>query len=131
MRILIAEDDTNSRVFLFKFLSQYGECDLTVDGKEANEAFRLAFYDRRPYDLICLDVMMPEMNGYSVLRRIRSFEKAHGIEEKDFTKIIITTALNETHHVFNAFDSGCQAFAAKPINLEKFTEVMRKLGLIE
>ena len=42
MRILIAEDDLASRRFLFKFLSQYGECDLTVDGLEALDAYLMS-----------------------------------------------------------------------------------------
>lgn len=130
MRVLIAEDDSASRIFLFKFLSQYGECDITVDGKEAIEAFALALDENNPYDLVCLDVMMPEIDGFAVLRAIRKLEKSREIDEKKRSRIIMTTALNETHHVFGAFDSGCEAYAAKPINVEKFTEVMQKLGLI-
>ncbi|MBP2664433.1 MAG: cheY7 [Firmicutes bacterium] len=56
MRILIAEDDMVSRKFLSKFLSQYGECDLTVDGLEALDAFLLSLKDNNPYDLVCLDI---------------------------------------------------------------------------
>lgn len=42
MRILIAEDDYVSRQFLFKLLSQYGECDMVIDGMEAIEAFMMS-----------------------------------------------------------------------------------------
>ncbi len=42
MRILIAEDDFASRKFMLRFLSKYGECDVTVDGIEAIEAFNMA-----------------------------------------------------------------------------------------
>ena len=47
------------------FLSKYGECDITVDGMEAVDAFMMALEDKEPYDLICLDIMMPVMDGYS------------------------------------------------------------------
>lgn len=131
MRILIAEDDLVSRKFLCKFLSEYGECDITVDGMEALEAFLLAWDEERPYDLICLDIMMPKLDGIKVLKRIRDLEQQKQLEEEFYAKIIMITALNDTSTVSDAFDSGCEAYAAKPIDLEKLVEVMKKLNLIE
>ena len=63
LKILIAEDDLISRKFLSKFLSQYGECDIVVDGLEAIDAYMLAMREKKPYDLICLDIMMPKLDG--------------------------------------------------------------------
>lgn len=130
MKILIAEDDLASRKFLYKFLSAYGDCDLTIDGEEALDAVRMAWDERQPYDLICLDIMMPNMDGYQALRTIRELEAEHGINGDGRVKIIMTTALNQTTNVFEAFDAGCEAYAAKPIDTAKFTEVMHKLGLL-
>lgn len=130
LRILIAEDDMASRRFLSKFLSSYGECDSTVDGTEALEAFMLAWDEGQPYDLICLDIMMPKMDGYKALKAIRQVESDKGVGEKERAKIIMTTALNETHHVYEAFDSGSEAYAAKPIDTQKLVEVLVKLGLV-
>ncbi len=131
MRILIVEDDLASRKFLSKFLSTYGVCDITVDGMEALEAFMLAWDEGEPYDLICLDIMMPNLDGEKTLKMIRDIEKQRGISDTDRVKIIMTTALNETERVFDAFEVGCEAYASKPINTEKLIEVIRKLGLIE
>ena len=75
MRILIVEDDFASRKFMMNFMSAYGDCDGTVDGMEAVEAYMMALEDEQPYDLICLDVMMPVMDGYQVLHTIRNMEK--------------------------------------------------------
>ena len=131
MRILIVEDDFASRRFLSKFLSKYGVCDITVDGMEALEAFMMAWDEGRPYDLICLDIMMPNLDGEKTLQMIRDLEKEKGIEGSDKVKIIMTTALNEADRVFKAFESGCEAYAAKPINTEKLIEVLQKLRLIK
>lgn len=131
MRILIVEDDLASRKFLSKFLSTYGECDITVDGMEALEAFMMAWDEGKPYDLICLDIMMPVLDGEKTLKAIRDIEKQKGIEENNRVKIIMTTALNEADRVLNAFDTGCEAYASKPINTEKLVEVIKKLGLIK
>lgn len=128
MKILIAEDDFASRKFLFKFLSQYGECDMTIDGEETIEAFSLAHDEGMPYDLICLDIMMPKMDGIKVLRNIREIEDEKGIDERERVKIIMTTALNDVKNVFDSFETGCQAYASKPIDTQKLVEVMKKLG---
>ncbi|HEX2954719.1 MAG TPA: response regulator [Bacillota bacterium] len=130
MRILIAEDDLASRKFLYKFLSTYGECDITVDGVEAVEAFLMAHEEGAPYRLVCLDIMMPKLDGLKALKAIRDIERERGVDQDGKVRVIMTTALHETDHVFEAFDSGCEAYAAKPINTKKFVEVMGKLGLL-
>jgi two-component system chemotaxis response regulator CheY len=131
LRILIAEDDLVSRKFLFKFLSKYGECDLVVDGLEALDAFLISLRDNKPYDLICLDIMMPKVDGVKVLKHIKDLEVQKGILPEKRARIIMTTALAETQIVQNAFDIGCDAYAAKPIDTVKFIDVLKKLGLIE
>ncbi|AUG57861.1 response regulator [Acetivibrio saccincola] len=130
MRILIAEDDFACRKFLYKFLSLYGDCDITIDGIEAIDAYMIALDEEKPYDLICLDIMMPKMDGKKVLKAIRDIERQREIEESRRVKIIMTTALNDTTNVFDSFESGCEAYAAKPIDTDKFIKVMERLGLI-
>ncbi|MFR4776278.1 MAG: response regulator transcription factor, partial [Lachnospira sp.] len=110
MRILIVEDDFASRKFMMNFMSAYGDCDGTVDGMEAVEAYMMALEDEQPYDLICLDVMMPVMDGYQVLNTIRNMEKQRGIEGDDRVKIIMMTALNEQKNVRKAFEMGCTVY---------------------
>ncbi|MBB2181938.1 response regulator [Lachnospiraceae bacterium MD1] len=130
MKILIAEDDFISRKFMLRFLSKYGECDVTVDGTEAVEAFTMALEAKEGYDLVCLDIMMPVMDGYQALKKIRDIEKEMQIPEEKAAKIIMTTALSEGKNVTKAFSLGCTAYAGKPIDQEKFENVLRKLDLI-
>lgn len=130
MKILIAEDDFASRKSMLNFLSKYGECDITVDGKEAVQAFQMALEDGASYDLVCLDIMMPEMDGYLALKEIRKMEDELSIPKESRTKVIMTTALSEGRNVRKAFELGCEAYAGKPIDQEKLTNVMAKLGLI-
>ncbi len=130
-RILIVEDDMVSRKFLSKFLSRYGDCDLVVDGLEAIDAYLLALQDGLPYDLICLDVMMPKIDGIRVLKTIRDLERQNGIVENDACKIVMTTVLGETQVVQSAFEYGCNAYASKPLDMTKLTTVLQKIGLVE
>ena len=131
MKILIAEDDYISRKFLFKFLSRYGECDLVVDGLEALDAFMMAHKEEKPYDLLCIDIMMPKVDGIKVLKTIREIEKEKEVLPENRAKVIMTTALAETEYVNNAFDIGCEGYAVKPIDTSKLIEVIEKLGLIK
>lgn len=127
MKILLAEDDFASRKFMGKYLSKYGECDITVDGEEAVEAFVMALEDEEPYDLLCLDVMMPVMDGLQVLDEIRQLEEDRKIPADKRVKIIMTTALNEEKTVKKAFNLDCTAYIGKPIDTEKFEVLLKKL----
>lgn len=130
MKILLAEDDFATRKFMAGFLSKYGECDITVDGMEAVDAFMMALEDGEPYDLVCLDIMMPALDGYQALKAIRNIEQERKIPEEEQAKIIMTTALNESTNVNRAFDLGCVGYAGKPIDQAKFETVLKKLELI-
>lgn len=130
MKILVAEDDLASRKFLQRFLSQYGECDVVVDGLEALDAFLISIKSNQLYDLICLDIMMPKVDGVKVLKAIRDLETQKGVLPEKRAKIILITALAEAQYVQNAFEIGCEAYAAKPIDTNKLVEVMKKLELI-
>ena len=130
MRILLAEDDMISRKVIAKLLGQYGECDITVDGMEALDAFLLAFKENNPYDLICLDIMMPKVDGVRVLKAIRTLEQQQNVLPEKRSKVIMTTALSDKEYVDKAFEIGCEAYATKPLDTDKLKEVMKKLELI-
>lgn len=129
MRILIAEDDPASRKFLYRFMSRYGDCDVTVDGMEAIEAFMLALEEGRGYRLVCLDIMMPNVDGIKALKSIRKLEQSKGIAGPDRCSVIMTTALNATDEIYEAFDSGSEAYAVKPIDTDRLLDVLKRLGL--
>ena len=115
---------------MVNFLSKYGECDVTVDGMEAVDAFMMALEDDEPYDLVCLDIMMPVMDGYQALVAIRKLEKEKNVPEEKAVKVIMTTALNEERNVKMAFELGCTIYSGKPINQDRFEQALKKLDLI-
>jgi len=130
MKCLIVEDDFAARKLLQIFLSDYGDCFIAVNGNEAVEAVQEALNEGKPYDLICLDIMMPEMDGHQALKAIRRIEGEYGIGGLDSVKVIMTTALNKSENVFGAFRSGCEAYIVKPVIKEKLLEEMEKLDLM-
>src|ERR1035437_6224900 len=91
MKTLVVEDDFTSRLVLHTFLSRYGECHIAVNGKEAVEAFRCALETGLRYDLICMDIMMPEMDGREAVKQVRALEEAGGTLSTHGAEISITT----------------------------------------
>lgn len=131
MRILLAEDDLVSRKYITKILSQYGECDVTVDGMEVLDAYLLSLKEEKPYDLVCLDIMMPKVDGIRVLKAIKTLESQYEIPPEKRSKIMILSALPDHEYVRAAFDMGCEAYATKPVDTAKLEEVLKKLELIQ
>ncbi len=130
MKILITEDDFITRRLLKIILSQYGECDIAINGVEAVFAFNLALKENNPYDLICLDLMMPELDGQQALKQIREIEANAGIGGLDGVKILIITAMDDKKNIVDAFHAGCEAYIVKPFDKQKIATELEKMGLI-
>ena len=130
MKTLIVEDDFTSRLLLRELLKKYGRTDVAVNGREAIETAREALEAGEPYDLICLDIMMPEMDGQKALRQIREQEESRGIISSNGAKIVMTTALDDMKNVFAAYMGLCDAYLTKPIQKAKLIDELIKLKLI-
>jgi two-component system chemotaxis response regulator CheY len=127
---LLAEDDFTSRVALQGFLSRYGECHVVVNGREAVEAARQAIEGGRRYDLICLDIVMPEMTGREALRQVRMLEEAKGISSSKGAKIVMTTSISEVREVFRCYSDLCDSYLLKPIDHSQLLALMKTLQLV-
>lgn len=131
MRILIVEDDFVARRMMKEFLAPYGDCDIVVDGEEAVQAFRLAWEEERPYNLILMDIMMPNLDGQEALKQIRELEKTAGIRGSAEVKVIMTTALGDPKTVIDAFyQGGATSYIVKPVQAEKLRAEIESLGLV-
>jgi len=130
MRTLIVEDDFTSRLLLQSFLSKYGECHIAVNGREAVAAFGAAQESGHGYDLICMDVMMPEMDGQTAVREIRALEEARGTLSMNGVKIVMTTALDDVKNVIQSYKAMCDAYMVKPIDTGKLLGHIRELHLV-
>ena len=132
MRVLVVEDDFTSRKLLQKIVSPYGEADIAVNGQESIEAFEAALEENDPYDLVCMDIMMPEMDGQEALKKIRAIEKNKGIRNAEEVKVIMITALDDPKNVVEAYyKGGATSYVPKPIDRQLFLQLLRNLGLIQ
>jgi two-component system chemotaxis response regulator CheY len=130
MRILIVEDDKTSRLLLRKMLEPFGGCEVAVNGREAVEAFRLASKQSEHYALVCLDIMMPEMDGQAALKAMRALEQDAGCLPSQAAKIVMTTALRDIENVTNAYRELCDGYLVKPIMRDKLVALLKELELL-
>jgi two-component system, chemotaxis family, chemotaxis protein CheY len=92
---------------------------IAVNGREAVSAFREALEADQPYDLVCLDIMMPEKDGHQTLEKMRALEETRDIGSIQEAKIIMTTALGDLKNVAAAYDELCDGYLVNPIDKAK------------
>ncbi len=128
-RILVVEDDFGSRKMMLKLLEEFGQVDSAVDGQDGIDAFRKAFEEDRPYQLVFLDIMMPRMDGHEALMLMRKEEQSRAITPAAETHIIMTTVLEDPHNVVGAyFKGGATSYIVKPVDRGALRRELAKLG---
>ena len=130
MRILIVDDDADLGRLISNYLSSFGECEVAVNGQDAIESVKLAFEEAHPYDLICLDIMMPNLDGQDALKKIRDIEKEKGITVGEGAKIIMITALDDDDQRLVSFLRLCDGYLTKPFQKEELFEKLREVELV-
>ncbi|HOS98582.1 MAG TPA: response regulator [Deltaproteobacteria bacterium] len=129
MKTLIVEDEMTSRIILQKILAAYGEVQLCGDGYEAIDAFVRAMEKSEPFDLICMDFMMPEMDGHTALSRIRSIEQERGIPRDRAIKVIMATGMSAIEEEYSDIAGLCDAIIQKPIRKDTLVDTLERMGL--
>jgi two-component system chemotaxis response regulator CheY len=128
MRILIVDDDHSERVLLQKYLQSYGDCVFAENGLEAIAKVGQSLHEEKPFDLICLDISMPKMDGQKTLQEIRRLEQHHadGFE----SKVIMISAIRSVRTVMEVFGEMCDAYLTKPFEKKKLFEKVESLGFV-
>jgi two-component system, chemotaxis family, chemotaxis protein CheY len=130
MKVLIVEDDPTCRTLLGRILDQYGDCDAAENGSQALDAIEAAWKVGQPYDLVCLDIMLPKMNGQAVLEELRRREAERGLGGGQGVSVCMTTSLSDAKNVMHAFRSQCEGYLVKPIDKDKVLSLLGELGLV-
>lgn len=130
MKSLIIEDDFVSGKLLEKMLKKYGESVWKKNPEEGISVYKENIEKKlEKFNVVCLDIMMPEMNGHEVLKKIREIERESNILEG--VKIIMTTALGDFKNIKEAYSEQCDGYIVKPIERENLEEQLRKNELID
>ncbi len=131
MRTLMVDDDYITSQIMLEILKAFGTCDLAVSGSDALKLFEKSQAENNHYDVIFLDIMMPEMDGQEVLNRIRRMENENGVFGLDCTKIIMTTALDDYENIRSAFKNQAEGYLVKPISKDKVINILNNFDLLD
>lgn len=131
MKTLIIEDDYSANTMFVRFLENYGECDGFTTGYDGMQAYQNALNSGQPYDLIIIDIILPDMNGYTVMESIRDEESARSIPINERSKIILTTSLDdeENRKLKEKLKIGQEAYYVKNFALDGLKEKLAELGV--
>lgn len=131
MRTLIVEDVHFLALILERILEPYSKIDYAQNGGIAIEKYTKAFTKGRAYDLICLDLLLPEIDGFEVLRSIRQFEDDFNLPPEKRAKVVVISTFNDRKTVTKARKAGCDSYIAKPFSKDKVLKTIEQIGLIE
>lgn len=129
-RVLIVEDESTSRRLLAHLLQGFATCNFASTGGEAVDEIDSALREGRPYDLVCLDLMLPDKSGFDVLVEMRQLEVQHGGRGAE-QPVVVCTAIDDVAFVKKAFRQQCAGYIVKPFEKEKVLGTLRRIHLLE
>jgi two-component system, chemotaxis family, chemotaxis protein CheY len=132
LRILIVDDSASVRIHLRTLLAPYGRCDEAANGSDAVARCENALEEQDPYQLIIMDLMMPEMDGFTAIQKINALQKARGIDEDDRSRIIIVSCKDDPASIMHAhYETGVEQYLTKPFNKTTLLETLDNMGLLD
>lgn len=131
MKILIVDDDPTFRVLLQKILERHGLTDIecAIDGQNAIELFSERLEKGQPFRLVFLDVNMPNRDGISTIKEIRSIERSKRFLQHEITRVVMTTSTTDDAVLSNAYEALCDGYVVKPYNQSTIIDQLQALGI--
>ena len=119
MRVLLIEDDSATAQSIELMLKSEGFNVYTTDlGEEGVDLGKI--YD---YDLILLDLNLPDMGGIEILQRVKENKYLKS------TPVVVLTTTDDSQEIKRCYELGCNVYITKPVNYESFANAIRQLGL--
>ncbi len=128
MRMLIVDDDHFARNMMQGLTEDIAECIIAKSGSGALTAFKKALEKWVPFDIIALDINMPDISGKEVLKMIRQFERRKRIPAEDQVKILMATAHSDKDTIISCLKEGCNEYITKPYQKDILFKKLEKLG---
>lgn len=128
MHSLIVDDVRANCRALEALLAPYGACEIAHNGRDAIDLFQSAWKSEEPYDLICLDLVMPDIDGLQALAVLRKIEKSMNLVDGERAKILVITSKDESRP--QAENAGCDGYLQKPLNRNDLLEFLEESGLL-
>jgi two-component system chemotaxis response regulator CheY len=127
MRSLAIDDEFVALSKMTLLLEPFGACDAATSAQQALDLFCQAIREGDPYQLVTIDINMPDMNGLTLLGRLQREEQARGCPR---AKKLIVTAASTPRNVQAAVSGECDGFLVKPVRREVLLTKLTALGLL-
>ena len=129
-RILIVDDSTAIRESFKEILSSLADCEEAVNGRDAVDLVKRRIHQGKTFDLVLMDIIMPEKDGLTAVKEIREFEQSRGGRESDRLTIVIVTTIREPSRILVAqYECGADAYISKPFTGETVLQTLSGNGL--
>ncbi len=128
-RILVVDDDPAIVNLLQGHLKDYGQCTTASNGGSAISAFRGLLDQSKCFDLVCLDIKMPDKDGIEVLNQIRNMEKSYGVGFRQRSRVVMVTALDTPQDKLKAFKDACDGYLTKPFDKSQVEKAVEQVGI--
>ena len=126
-RLIMVEDDEGHASLIQRNLKRAGVDEPIVhlsDGAEAIDYFFHKEVEGTQKQLVLLDLNLPKVDGYEVLRRLKADERTRSIP------VIVLTTTDNPGEVTRCYEMGCNVYMTKPVSYESFSDAIQKLGLM-
>ncbi len=123
-RILVVEDSQQNCDLLKEVLKDVAEVVFAVAGNQAITIYNESLAEKKYFDLILLDIGLPEVSGLEILRKIRESELTSGIHLGQGVPIIMITA--HERRFLEAYDKGCDNYVLKPYDPDHLLKIVKK-----
>ena len=130
MQILVVDDELASREKMEIILGTYGQCHTAESGSEAISQFQAALKQHRQFQLVTLDIAMPDLDGTVVLQQMRHLEQDFQVSTDRRARIIMVTGRSDKEQVITCVENGCDDYIAKPFNHQILSAKLKHLGCI-
>jgi len=127
---LVVDDESVSRRVMQRIMDAHGHCEAVENGEQALAVFRAAMETGKCFDLVTLDVSMPDIDGIRVLKAIRKMEEENGRGGQKPVKVLMATANADSRIVKTCIEAGCDDYIVKPCSKDSVNGKLQKLGFI-
>ncbi|MDD5455677.1 MAG: response regulator [Candidatus Margulisbacteria bacterium] len=131
LKIMVVDDEMISRKKLVESFKDYGDSDEFEKGTDAIQVFRKSVEDKKKYDLITIDINMPDIDGISILHKIRAIEIEQKIPQQQQTKVIMVTSNTDKSKFYEALSLRCDDYILKPFNENLISDRMKTYDIEE
>ncbi len=130
MKTLVVDDNIMNRESMQAIMKPFGQVRASSNGHEALDFFKRAIEMGNPFDIVLLDIAMPEISGLEVLVQIRQIEDENIVPEKKQAKVLMVTSHSQKDLVIASKNSGCDGYIIKPFKSEVILKKLKELKLI-